>query len=360
VKARWIVIGAMVALLAASCGSEKGTESKDKGPEGRLYVLNQGDGTMYVYDTKTLEKIDEIETVVSQPHYIEFSPDKQNFYIVTLELTGGHIAKFNANTLEFVDSVSVPVIPSAIAITSDSKYGYVCDFAQSAGTATRVRKYDLTTLQEVNSMQAGEITHDVKITHDGSVVIATNRASDNLTMIYTDEDTVTFVPMTDDDPSTSADFGPMGVVIDHKDSLAFVACLNSQEIRVLDIAARKIVDSISIPIQATGQPAGPTLLAVSPDNDVVFVTTQFANSVVAVRISTHEILADIPLSATGPFGISMSDDGTRVYAACIAPGDAKAHFFVIDGTTYEKIDSVEVGNRNYGLIWQPTDRPLPD
>jgi DNA-binding beta-propeller fold protein YncE len=348
-----IAVLVLLAAAIAGCGNDNGTGPVIVGPNGRLYVLNQGDATMYIYDSSTLQKVAEVGTRVKSPHYIEFSPDGQNFYIETLEQPTGHIAKFNANTLEFIDSVSVPVISSAIAITKDSRYGYVCDFQQSAGTASKVRKYDLATLQQVDSMQAGEITHDVKITSDGAVVVATNRATDNVTMIYTDEDTVTFVPMTDNDDLSSIDYGPMGVVIDHKDSLAFVACINSDEIRVLDIAAREIVDSISIPVRATTEPAGPTLLAVSPDNDVVFVTTQFGNSVVAVRVSTKEVLADIPLSAIGPFGISMSDDGSRVYAACVSPGKAHAYTYVIDGNTYAKLDSLAVGQLNYGLIWRP-------
>ena len=210
-------------------------------------------------------------------------------------------------------------------------------------------------------MQAGQVTHDVKITSDGSVVIATNRTTDNLTMVYTDEDTVTFVPMTENDPNPAGpDYGPLGAVIDHKDSLAFIACIDSDEIRVLDIAARKIVDSINIPVTVASGAAGPTLLAVSPDDEVVFVTTQYNNTVVAVRVSTKEILATIPLSANGPFGISMSDDGTRVYVACINLSQPNAYFYAIDGNTYTIVDSVRVGNLNYGLIWQPGDLPMPD
>jgi YVTN family beta-propeller protein len=352
VKSRWIVAVAAIVLLVAGCGDDDGVGPVDKGPAGRLYVLNQGDGTMFVYDTKTLARIDSIDTVVEQPHYIEFSPDGQHFYIVTLELAGGHIAKFNASTLEFIASASVPAIPTAIAITSDSRFGYICDFASGSG-ATRVRKYDLTTLQEVNSVQAGAISHDLKITSDGSVVIVTNRNTDNLTLVYTDEDSVTFVPMTDEDPSTSNDFGPMGVIIDHRDSLAFIACMDSEQIRVLDIAARKIVDSVDIPIHATGEPSGPTLLAVLPDNDVVFASTQFGNSIVAVRMSTGDILLDSPVATLGPFGITMSDDGSRVYAASRGLKGDHGRVYVFDAINFTKIDSIDVGEENFGLIWQP-------
>ena len=83
------------------------------------------------------------------------------------------------------------VQPTAIAITTDSRYGYVCNFS-SAIDPTVINKYDLTTLTRVDSMQAGITTHDVKITSDGSTVIACNRFSDNVTLVHTDGDTVRY------------------------------------------------------------------------------------------------------------------------------------------------------------------------
>ena len=118
-------------------------------------------------------------------------------------------------------------------------------------------------------------------------------------------------------PPGTAKYGPFGIAIDHRDSLAYVACMDAKQIRVLDIAAKTIVDSIDIPVAAGGLIYGPTLMVVHPNNDVVFVTTRGGNSVVAVKFSTHQVLADIPLSTSNPFGITMSDDGSRVYAACV-------------------------------------------
>jgi DNA-binding beta-propeller fold protein YncE len=95
-------------------------------------------------------------------------------------------------------------------------------------------------------------------------------------------------------------------------------------------------------------------LALAPDNDVVFVTTQFGNSIVVFRASTKEILADIPVATTGPFGITMSDDGSRVYAACRGVGlNEQGRVYVIDGESYVKLDSLDVGTASFGLIWQP-------
>lgn len=336
--------------------SDSGTVNQPPGdePVGKLYVLNQGDGTLYIYDSQTLARTDSVDTKVSKPHYIEFSPDGLYYYVTTLETGGGHIAKFDARSNQFMDSVSVPpaVIPSAIAISQDNRYGYICNFSRLSGYS-KIHKYDLSTMQHVDSMLAGAMTHDLKITSDGSTIIACNRNSDNVTLIYTDADTVTFIPMDSTNilPSPTV-YEPYGVIIDNDDSLAYIACVKAKQVRVLDIAARKIVDSVDIPVGVSSALAGPTLLAISPNNEVVFVTTQIGNSVVAFNTSTGNILADIPFSTPSPFGICMSDDGSRVYVACIGLTDGNGRVYVIDGATYAKVDSIDVGNLSYGLVWQ--------
>ena len=349
----WLAAG-LCLLLTVGCGDDTAVgPGNGAGPDGRLYVLNQGDNTMYIYDSKTLNRVDSIDTRVHRPHYIEFAPDGQYYYIVTLG-TPGSLAKFQAATNAFVDSVTMPgaVQPSAIAITADSRYGYVCNFS-SANELTRILKYDLNTLQLVDSMQAGATTHDVKITSDGRIVVATNRNTDNITLVYTDADTVAFVNIDPDSAYAPGrhKYGPFGVAIDHRDSLAFIACADAQQIRVLDIAQRRIVDSIDVPVSSSGFIYGPTLMAVSPDNDVVFVTTREGNSVVAVRVSTRQAVADIPLSTRAPFGITISSDGSRVYAAAVGDPFAHGRVFVIDGSSLRKVDSLDVGTESFGLTW---------
>lgn len=359
-KLSWVLcVGAL--LFVAGCDDDKGVDSEDFGPEGRLYVLNQADRTMYVYDTKTLTRVDSIDTRVGKPHYIEFSPDGQNFYITTLEPTG-QIAKFDAATNDFITSLTVPpaVQPSAIAITADSKYGYVCNFSLP-GHIAPIHKFDLETMQHLDGvvLQSGVLTHDLKITSDGSVVVACSRNSDKITLVYPDADTVVIFSIDPDSVygiSSESKYGPMGIIIDNRDSLAFIACMNAFQVRVLDIAAQQIVDSIlNIPVDTTGTAFifGPTLLAVSPDNDVVFVTTQGGNSVVAMRVSTNDTLANIPFSTPNPFGITMSDDGSRIYAACVGSAAGHGRVYVIDGSSYAKLDSIDVGKESFGLIWRP-------
>ena len=355
---RTVIAGLCAVLLIAGCGDEDGgTGPTGGGVPGKLYVLNQGDNTMYIYDTETLARIDSIDTDVNMPHYIEFAPNGEHYYITTLE-NDGHFSKHLAATNELVSTVALPaaVRPAAIAITNDSRYGYLCNFS-STTSRTFIHKYDLTTMTWIKQLQAGATTHDLRITSDGATVVATNRFTDDITTIRTTDDDINFF---DVDADSSYDigrgkYGPFGVVIDHKDSLAFIACIGQNQVRYFDIATGQIVDSVNIPVAVEHMIAGPTLMAISPDDDVVYVTNQLGNSMVAFRVSTKEILANIPFETVRTFGISMSDDGSRVYVAAIGEPAVGNHgrVYIIDGTNQTKIDSLDVGNQSYGLIWQP-------
>jgi DNA-binding beta-propeller fold protein YncE len=275
-----------------------------------------------------------------------------------LEATG-HIAKFDAATNEMIDSMPAPpaVQPTSIAITNDSRFGYICNFSLPS-ERTFIHKFDLGTLTRLRTIQAGSYTHDVKMTSDGSLIIACNMNTDDLTLVYTGADTVAFVNI---DPDSvygiqgMPKYGPHGVAIDHRDSLAYIACMMGFQVRVLDIKARRIVDSIPIPVHAHGHLAGPTLLAISPDDEVIYVTTGGGNSVVIVHLPTKTILADLHLAAPNPFGITITDDGSRVYVACANRPPAKGRIYVIDGEAFAKVDSLDVGRESFGLTW----RPLP-
>lgn len=343
-------------LLVGGCSSDD-SETRDLGPAGTLYVINQRDATLYTYDTRNLRRTDSVGTVIDKPHYLEFSPSGERFYLTTLETTG-HIGAYDPLTNLLLDSIRVPpsVQPTAIAITKDGRYGYVCNFSLP-GERTHIHKFDLATMEFLTSVQAGSVTHDVKITSDGSKIVACNMNSDDLTIVYPDADTVAFVNIDADSSygvSMDPKYGPHGIVIDHADSLAYIACMMKHQVRVLDLAQMRVVDSIAIPIHhSQGHLVGPTLLVLSPDDHVGYVTTSGGNSMVAFDTRTKAILADITFETPYSFGITISNDGSRVYVACVGQPLDHGRIYIIDTDSLEKTDSLDVGRESFGVAWRP-------
>lgn len=344
--------------VMAGCDDPTSSEPPKLGPAGRLYVANQTDSTIYVYDTETLERVDSFPAQVGQPHSIKFSNDHSKFYAVSREFNG-RLARYNGATNAFEDAEALPgLFPTAMAISPDGVFGYVCDFS-APSVATRVYKVNLATLTIVDSMSAGASTHDVDITTDGSIVVATNM-SDLITMIYTDADSVFQVSIDPDSlyPLSRQKFMPYGLTIDHKDSLAYIACLEHHEVhaqvRVLDLKQRQIVDSFYLPIDHTtenGDPAGATQLELSPDDAYLYVTTQWDNSIIVLRLSTRTVV-EFPTEVGRTFGVTGTDDGSRVYVAAAGAPNEVGRVYILDGQTHQLIDSLNVGHNPFGLRWR--------
>lgn len=346
-------------LLLAGCNDDSGPtqpRGKDLGPAGSLYVLNQTDGTMYVYDSKSGDRIDSLPAQVPAPHHMEWSPDHEYFYVVSRS-TPGQVAKFVTDSNAFINTFTTAgtVFPTSIATTVDGQYGYLADFTASP-TPGKLLKYDLNTLTLANgNIQSGSGTHDVKISHDGSTVVACNRFTDDLTIVNTATDQVDIVSLNESDPSLPGQpkYGPYGVVIDANDSLVYVACLdsNANQVRVFDLAAKAVVDSIMIPFdnsqQGPGKFAGPTLLAMTEDNSQLWVSTYWGNSVVVVNPATKAVLANIPFATPSPFGVHLSDDQTRAYVACANAPNQRGRIYIINTLNLQKVDSIEAGRNPY-------------
>ena len=345
-------------LIFVGCNSSSnGTGTVEPYAAGVLYVANQTSATVYRFDVETMTRIDSISSVIVAPHWIEFSPDGQNYYL-NGRLVPAQMAKFRVSDNSFVDSVSVSgnLIPTAMVITADNSTGYICDFGATTPPG-RIHKYNLNTMSFIDdSIRTGALSHDLKISSDRSLTVACSRGTDDVTLVYLPDDTVFIFPLdsTDIRPSPPV-HEPYGVVIDHNDSLAYIACLKSGQVRVVDLINRKNIDSMIIPY--TPDPnhlttSGPTLMAISPDNSKLFVTTQFGNVVVVVDLNPKS-MTQIPLSTPRPFGIKMNADGSKVFVACVNESNMPGSIYVIDGNTLMKIDSVVVGLNSFSLAWQP-------
>ncbi len=344
-----------------NCGSG-GTPN----PEGRLYVPNQADKTIFIYDSKTLQRLDSISTPVVEPHFVQFTPDYQYYFIIGRQV-GGQIAKYRTSDNQLIATITVPtvnnsqVFPTSLCVSKDGQTAFLTDFADVAGYTHRYRVSgtDFTWLGTDSLLQAGVQTHDIRVSDDGKYVVSAGYNSDDITIYNTE--TGALYPLTLDsakmvfNPPSSV-YGPYGVLIDNTSSMAVIACRKGvDQLRLIDLKNNTIVDSIIIPVDDGNEEGrrGPTYMTILPDNNTLFVTSQRATKVSVVKLATREVVKTIDFETPYSFGISSSSDGSRVYVSCTNARPAKGRVYVIDAATYEKVDSVTVGSEPYGLIWIP-------
>ncbi len=349
-----LAIGVAVIAVASGCDDSSPSGPFKPRPTGRIYVPNQLDSTLYIYSAATLTREDSLFTVIAQPHFIQYSPDGKYFYLVGRVFAPElQLAKFDLVADTFIAATSAPfsLFSTAIQISPDGGTGYVCDF-RTTGEAGRIYRFDLNTMTFQDSLiLSGAGTHDLDISSDGRFLVYPNFLSDNVTVHYLDTDSTVFIDL--GKPLTGqAEIGGFGVVLNSTDSLAYVACRLSKEIRVVDIAGRAVVDSFALPILGTTDKHGPALLVLTPDDQTLWFTTMAENKVMALEPATRRIVT-FPVSKPRPFGIAIDDAGRFVYVAAVGmPGD-RGRVYVFDAVNLRKTDSLDVGRNSYGIGWFP-------
>jgi YVTN family beta-propeller protein len=347
-----LIAGTVAGLLLVglvTC-NDKGTNPPpiNTNPEGKLYVLNQNDSSMYIYDSHTLQLLDSMRSGISaSPHHIEFDPQHEFAYIVGRTVPG-QIARFRLLNDSIEATITAPfnINPTSMVTSGDGLTGYICDF-NLGPNISHVHRVDLATMTFTDSIyQTGSQTHDIKATTSRQILVAANYYTDNVTIVYLDGDTVAFVNCAPGgNPPGAPEDGPYGIAINHNDSLVYIACRVSRKVRVLDLKFRTIVDSISVPGSAA-QPAGPSLMVLNADNSRLYVTSQDDNLVHVINLTSRTLIKSIATGATRPFGVTFAQDESRLYVSCVNPL-SRGRIYVINPATDEIVDSIIAGHGTY-------------
>lgn len=356
-----ILISLAILMVVLSSGCERTGTGDDHGAHsyGHLYVLNQNvpnnnGGTIFIYNDSDLStRIDSFGSAIPQPHWMIYDPNGAYYYIVS-RTTPGRIAKFDAITNALIDTITTSgsLFPTCMAVSQDGVYGYLCDFTSQPG---HIHRYNLQTMTFVDSVLGnGTRSHDLMFTQDYSKLVAVSVNSDDMTIVSFPGEIVSKIYLDSNNilPSSPV-YGPYGVHIDHKDSLAYVNCLMNGQVRIVDLKAERVIDSVLIP-QVAGcnySPTGPTMSAIAHDDSKVYVTTQCGNSLVVISTATRQIIATIPFSIDRPFGVKLNHDGSKVFVACANVDGQPGRIYVINGVNLVKIDSIDVGINPFGLYW---------
>jgi YVTN family beta-propeller protein len=348
----------VITIVATLTGcNSSSTNPPDPTPAGSLYVLNQQDSTLYVYDAATLARTDSVHTVIAQPHHMEFSPNHDFFYIVS-RLAPGRIAKFSLADNSCVDTLDgiAGVLPTAIAVSATGDTGFLCDFQAIPSGNSFVYRINLNDMTLIDAtLQSGLRTHDIKITHDGKQVITAGYNSDNITVINTLSDSITMIDVDPANPFTGSGDTltqrPYGLAIDHNDSLVYVACSKSGQVRIFDITKNpaEYAGKLDIPVAGGSiEFEGPAQLKLTPNGKKLYVTNYKANAVVAVDVENRRWIADVPVGTPWPFAVDVSDDGTRAYVSCANSAvTLRGKVYVLDTSTDRIIDSILVGKASF-------------
>lgn len=344
-----MVLMTLAAGMLSSCESDDNPVHDPHGrPDEVLYVLNQTDGTVYVLDATTLDRVDSLSAQIANPHHMEFSPDAQYAYIVSRgDATTGKLAKLDLATDSIIGVAQgpQPQLSTAIAISATGDTGFVTDF-NGIGAAAWVHRYNLSTMTYLDSaIRSGSRAHDVKILPSGSTVFTANFSSDDVTFFNTFSGDIEQVRLS----LTQAPpyYGPYGLAIDETRNRLYVACRTSDQVLAMDLTTRTVVDSVAVPGPLATE-AGPCQMVLSPDGSKLYVTTQndSALAVIDAISSPMSLSVQRKFSVLMPFGVHTNLDGSRIYVACVNAPNQAGWIFSCDAAG-NVLDSAMVGKNSY-------------
>lgn len=327
------------------------------GDRPRVFVTNQSEDLVAVIDLATkrvaryvgVGRLPDSTSPPEAPHNIVLSPDGKYFYVNLI--AAGVVEKYDAATFAKLGTVNVGSSPAQIVVSTDGSTLFVSNFDVTFVQKFITRVNAATMTATANIETGGLASHGVTFSRDQTLLYTMNAGSDDISEIEiaTGElkRVIPIVPGAPLEPGTKAKHEPYQSVLSPDGSLLYVTCRASAQVRVLDLAAGRVIDSIAV-----GQ--RPLILEITPDGSQLWVPNQSGESVSIIDVSTHRVVGAIAGLETQPHAVAFSSDGRTAFVTCENQTGSHQHHpiqgsktpgavYVIDVATRGVLNRIEVG-----------------
>lgn len=359
IMARWINEGAK---------SEQGKMPYATSMSGKMYVVNASADLLAVIDVKDQLLVRYVNiassfsppTSFGSPHHVHIDPKGQYFYVSLIEL--GEIWQYSVDSNKYVAKVSDPLTmssPADMAISPSGDTIFVSNYL-TAGNNRRI-----TVLKTTPSLHIIDVItmpffcttpHGLKRSHDGRRLYSTNTTSGNISEINThDFSYINIIALDTSGSLQNTTYDPYLIDISKDDSLMFVACKGSDEVRVIDRRKDSTKATTIIPVGDT-----PLHLKLTPNEQEVWVCNQNSDNITIIRTSDFTTTT---LEGVGrqPHGIEFTPDGQYAYITCenvanpdpphhpVAGGKGVSFVIIYNVASRQKIRTIEVAGWSQGI-----------
>lgn len=204
-------------------------------PNGKVYVANSGDGTVSVYQSRSLQPLGRIE-IGGMPHGLRAAADGS--VIVVANHTAGALNLIDPRTDRVLGAVPVGTGPAQVAVTADGRFAYT-------GTTQppSVVKVDLSAREVVGTVAVSAPPVQLYLTPDEATVISadqgTREAPGHAASLI---DTATMTVRA----TVATGAGPHGVVIDSAGTRAWITNSYDNTVSVVDLASQAVLATIPV------------------------------------------------------------------------------------------------------------------
>lgn len=258
---------------------------------------------------------------LAAPHHVEV--DRQGNYFYTILISTGYVEKFDAKTYQKISSMPIVSKPGHIVITPDGLRGYVTNFDVS-GLERFIKCFDTQNMTVIDTISdiTMNATHGARITNDGEYVLTVSQVGEFIQIIRTSDNEIEeTIPVANNVPPNGNGTGlykPIAISVSPDDKYAFISCIASNEVRVLDLQLRTIIKQIPVALY-------PYQSDCSPDGRWCYVANRNTNSVSVIDIQTLTVVKTIPNVGVEPHGVAFTPDGNFAYITCESTSGSAVH-----------------------------------
>jgi YVTN family beta-propeller protein len=124
---------------------------------------------------------------------------------------------------------------------------------------------------------------------------------------------------------------------------------DGRTIAVIDLATRKLIDTINL-----GKPLRPHCAVFGPQNGLLYVTTELADSVTIIDPGSLRVLGSVPTGQRESHMLAISHDGKRGYTSNVHVGTVS----VLDLEARQTVTLIHVSRHAQRIALSPDDRWL--
>ncbi len=288
----------------------------------RLFVTAQSEDRMTVIDLETERIMRYIDVGSSSlqkpasPHNVILSPDRSVFYVNMIN--GGTVEKYDARTFAKLGATSVGLAPAQIAITRDGAALYVSNFDLSPVQQRFIVRINAASMTVTDTIfEVGRAPHGVVLSLDEKYLYTTNALGDDISIVdLASGEVERRIPISPDNPlppGNPARFEPYQGELTGDGRFFWVTCRQSGEVRVVDLVAGRVVDSIRVGTR-------PLIPKLTPDGRQLWVPNQGGtsgtNTISVIDVAGRNVITTISGLRQQPHAIVFSADGRKAFISC--------------------------------------------
>lgn len=264
------------------------------------YVANAGSGNVSVVNTETNTWVKDIP-VQTGPLAVLVSPTNKRVYVTNQ--TDNSVSVINTATNTVITNVQVGDTPEGMCLSKDNTILYVAGMVSN--DITEVSTATNTVIGHITGFDPADQPDNMCLGKDGKTMYVTAQGSGSVVVVDLASGTIT------KHIATGLDDGSICLSTDG--SKLYVSDYYDKNIGVINIAT-STVTYINLPNY-------PEQIVASPDGAKLYVADIFDNEILVVNTQTNSIFGSYALGAAEPYGLSINEDGSKLYAVNSSGGN---------------------------------------